>query len=127
MSTDASLTDRCSGADAAAIVGIPYPNSFNRTRRLMQRVWNPITGGCEPYPDLPTRADERAFNRTVVLVISEWGGHSYYGSDWTYSRAACIAWAGGELPAGNGEAKQAPARRKHGRRDDRGGSAVGSA
>lgn len=122
MRTDASPNDRCSGVDAAPILGIPYPNSFNRTRRLLQRVWNPATGCCEPYPDFLTRAEERAFNRKAVLVIPEWGGHSYHGSDWTYSRSTCERWAGGHLTAGNGEPCNPASRGK----PTRGGSRTGA-
>lgn len=87
----APASDRIDGRSAAKLLGLPYPGSFNRTRRRLQRVYDPDTGDLRPYPSGLTQAQESAFDRDHILVVLDWGGVSFYGRDWTYSRSACSA------------------------------------
>lgn len=87
--------DRISARDAASVLDLGYPGRFNRIRRRLQRVWNRDDGTHRPYPDDLSTDAERAFNRDHVLVVPEWGGVSYYGSDWSYSAQRCAEWASG--------------------------------
>lgn len=62
--------DEIGGRDAAHILGLPYPGSFNRLRRRLQQV-SVISPG-ERVPRVPPL-----------------GGVKYPGTEWIYSRSAC--------------------------------------
>ena len=96
MSGPAEATDRLTPPEAAAVLRLPYPGGFNRVRRRLQKIYDRATSGLEPGPRGLTRAQERAFAREHILVVPEWGGVSWFGSDWTYSRQACEAWGAAE-------------------------------
>ncbi len=95
-------SDRIDGRSAAELLDLPYPGTFNRVRRRLQRVYDPDTGELQPYPCGLTQAQERAFDRNHVLVVLDWGGVSLYGGDWTYSHSACSAALPLALGPGNG-------------------------
>lgn len=103
MSTDhqdpISLPERCKAKRAAEILSTPYPGTFNRRRRQMQMVWNRETESPEPYPNLTSADERRAFNEDHILVVPEWGGISHFGGVWTYSVEKCQAWARGDALA----------------------------
>lgn len=86
-----SRVEPVGAAEAASLLGLAYPGVFNRTRRRLQRVYDPITRQITSYPSDLSTAEERAFNRDRVLILPEWGGVSWFGSDWTYCRRRCSA------------------------------------
>ena len=88
--------DRLTPPQAAAVVGLPYPGTFNRVRRRLQAIYDRESGALKPFPPGLTRAGERAFAREHILVVPEWGGVSWFGSDWTYSRQVCESWGAAE-------------------------------
>lgn len=100
MSTDSSdrvaAPDRCKAKQAAEILSVPYPGSFNRLRRKMQMVWIRTEETTEPYPNLQSAKEREAFNKQHILVVPEWGGVSHFGGNWIYSVEKCRAWAKGE-------------------------------
>ncbi len=108
--------DRCTGREAARIVGYPWPGPFNRARRALERirVRRSDTTVIEPYPSpdffqalagqwgcSPTEAEQR-WRRSQILVVPEWGGVCMPGTDWTYSRSASERWVA-RLAAGTPE------------------------
>lgn len=92
--------DRCKAKQAAGILSIPYPGSFNRRRRKLQRVWNRTEEATEPYPDLDTPEERDTFDSQHILVVPEWGGVSHFGGDWVYSVEKCRRWACGDAFSG---------------------------
>jgi len=88
--------DRLTPPEAAVVLRLPYPGTFNRVRRRLQKIYDRATSGLALPPSGLTRAQERAFSREHILVVPEWGGVSWFGSDWTYSRQACEAWGAAE-------------------------------
>jgi len=87
-----SEADWLTPPQAAATVGLPYPGTFNRVRRRLQKIYDRETETLKPFPSGLTRAEERDIAREHILVVPEWGGVSWFGSDWTYSRQACESW-----------------------------------
>ena len=95
-SSASGSADRLTPSRAAAVVGLPYPGTFNRVRRRLQKIYDRKTGSLNPFPAGLTRAAERTHAREHILVVPEWGGVSWFGSDWTYSRQACESWGAAE-------------------------------
>lgn len=97
-----SNTDRITGREAAAIVGLNWPGQFNSARVRLERVRRRDTEMVEPYPrdfslltqqaGITSAEAERIWRREQILVVPEWGGVSILGGDWSYSRAACERW-----------------------------------
>jgi len=96
-STPDAAHERCKARQAAEILSLPYPGSFNRRRRALQRVWDRGKQTTKPYPEFDSPEKRRAFDRSHILVVPEWGGRSAFGSDWTYSVEKCRAWTRGDL------------------------------
>lgn len=100
MSTDSpdrvAAPDRCKAKRAAHILSLPYPGSFNRLRRKMQKVWNRTEETTEPYPVLDSAVEREAFDKQHILVVPEWGGVSHFGGNWIYSVEKCRTWAKGD-------------------------------
>jgi hypothetical protein len=97
-----SNSDRITGREAAAIVGLNWPGQFNSARTRLERVRRRDTDRVEPYPrdfsllaqqaQITNAHAERTWRRDQILVVPEWGGVSILGGDWSYSRAACERW-----------------------------------
>ena len=66
-----STTDEIGGREAAEILRVPYPGTFNRLRRRLQRI--SAVGAGEKIARVP-----------------ELGGFKYPGCEWIYSRRACV-------------------------------------
>lgn len=81
-----SGSDECKAKEAAPLVGMQL-RTFNRQRARLER-WCDANGDWQPVP----RGATRAWRRDRIIYVREWGGASQYGSDWSYSRAACARW-----------------------------------
>jgi hypothetical protein len=66
--------DTVFGREAAKILDLPWPGTFNRVRRRLQ-IAQMLPGG------------ERMWK------VPTWGGRKLPGADWTYSREACATFA----------------------------------
>ena len=66
--------DTIAGREAAKLLDLPWPGTFNRVRRRLQ-IAQMLPGG------------ERMWR------VPTWGGRKLPGADWTYSREACATFA----------------------------------
>lgn len=96
-------SDRCTGAEAARLLGWKE-GKFNNTRRSLQMVYDRREGAFEDYPSeqivralyrqagSPGPEDSRIdpaqswYQSTHWLVVPEWGGSKPPHSRWSYSR-----------------------------------------
>lgn len=98
---DPTALNRVPACDVYALLGFRSVQAMNHTRRVLQRVVDPITGGINAYPDFGAihpsetpaeiRSREVAFERTATLVVPQWGGIKYPLSAWQYDLARCRA------------------------------------
>lgn len=65
-------TDEIGGRSAAEILHVPYPGSFNRLRKRLQQI-------------SVTKVGEK------IARVPELGGVKYPGTEWIYSRSACLS------------------------------------
>lgn len=79
----------CGSRLAAALVGLPYPTTFNRVRRQREHIVME-DGALVLSSTLGAAADQ--FHRTRPLVVPEWGGIRYPGTEWTYDEQLCASW-----------------------------------
>jgi hypothetical protein len=68
------MGDTISGREAAKLLDLPWPSTFNRVRRRLQ-IAQMLPGG------------ERMWK------VPSWGGRKLPGADWTYSADACAKFA----------------------------------
>lgn len=79
----------CGSRQAAALVGLPYPTTFNRVRRQREHIVME-DGSLVLSSTLGAAADK--FRRTRTLVVPEWGGVRNPGTEWTYDEQVCSTW-----------------------------------
>ena len=79
----------CGSRQAAALVGLPYPTTFNRVRRQREHIVME-DGSLVLSSTLGAAADK--FRRTRTLVVPEWGGVRNSGTEWTYDEQLCATW-----------------------------------
>ncbi len=115
MSAPSLHDDLCGPAEAARLLGLPYPSSFAVLRRRLERVVVLADGAREVLGPVPAfarhrpvaacsltaaqrsentraRERERAWRAEHVVVVPAWGGASIYGGEWRFRRSLCRAW-----------------------------------
>lgn len=107
-----------SGRRFAELIGLKYPGQFNAARSALQKTWDRKTGELRDYPHTlfdaagctkkETRERRRArkeFDRSNILVVPEWGGIKWPGTEWRYDRrkGEALAQQGVDALSGIGE------------------------
>ena len=84
----------CRPARAAQILGLSYPQRFNRLRRRLERVLVLHPDGThehKPLPQFKSAAQEKAYRATHIVVVPALGGVSEFGADFQYIEERCEA------------------------------------
>lgn len=79
----------CGSRRAATLVGLPYPTTFNRVRKLREHLVME-DGTLVLCSSLGAAAE--SLRRTRTLVVPEWGGVREPGTEWTYDEQFCATW-----------------------------------
>lgn len=91
-------SNRIPAAEAAQLLGIPYPTTFYRLLGAQQMVYDQFSG-LQPYPAEHRgeaqsdcqRSAKKAYDRDHALVVVEWGGLKPAGGSWAFDRHRCEA------------------------------------
>lgn len=97
MPKSAAHPARLSGREFAPLVGLEYPGQFNAARYALQKVLDRKTHTLTEYPhemfdttglsareSAARRAARKQFDASNVLVVPEWGGIKWPGTEWGY-------------------------------------------
>jgi hypothetical protein len=90
---------RISGRELALLLDLEYPGQFNAARYRLQKVLDRKTHALADYPHemfgttgvtpreaAQKRAARKEFDASHVLVVPEWGGIKWPGTEWSYDR-----------------------------------------
>lgn len=84
------FADAIDASEACAILG-DAPSTFEYRRKSLELVLDRTTGARSTLPTFDDVKTERAWRARACLIVPEWGGIKYPGSQWQYSRRRLLA------------------------------------